>query len=365
MTNRIVYWLKHKKNNPRNSEGAFITLGTGEILYAYSQYDGQDWHDNASAVIASIVSSDGGFTWSKKPRILVENEGGCNVMSPSLLRLGDGRIALFYLRKNSLHDCRLYMRTSVDEGVSWGDPSLCIPAPGYFVVNNDRVVRLKNGRIVIPAAYHRPLREDDAKTMAGVDWRAITLFYFSDDDGVSWEESLDWWGLPVRNKSGMQEPGIVEMTKGRLYAWARTDAGRQWHMFSKTFGKTWCQPRPSKFRSPCSALSIKRNPATGDWLAVWNDHRKRWLSKEMLDHLDDSWGRTPLVMAVSRDHGRSWSKPMLLENDPHLGFCYTAIHFTERGVLLAYCCGGNGSGVLQDSCIRFVGYDVLYEHTRD
>src|SRR5213076_112701 len=80
-------------------------------------------------------------------------EATMNVMSASLVRLSDG-IGLVYLRKNSLTDCRAYLRVSKDEGKTWGPPTLCMPTPGYLVVNNDRVVRLASGRLVIPAARH-------------------------------------------------------------------------------------------------------------------------------------------------------------------------------------------------------------------
>ena len=45
-------------------------------------------------------------------------------MSVSLLRLRDGAIALFYLRKNALDDCRMVLRLSTDEGKTWGSPTL-------------------------------------------------------------------------------------------------------------------------------------------------------------------------------------------------------------------------------------------------
>ena len=72
-------------------------------------------------------------------------------MSVSLLRLPGGEIALFYLRKNSLDDCRLYLRLSTDEGKTWGDPTIVHPRRAYFVVNNDRVIQLRSGRLVGPA----------------------------------------------------------------------------------------------------------------------------------------------------------------------------------------------------------------------
>ena len=86
---------------------------------------------------------------------MVANEGGQNVMSVSLLRLQDGRIALFYLRKNSPADCRPYLRISADETQTWSEPQRCIEDEvGYYVLNNDRAVQLARGRIVLPVALH-------------------------------------------------------------------------------------------------------------------------------------------------------------------------------------------------------------------
>lgn len=364
MSSEITLGLKHKRNNPRNSEGAFLTLADGRILFAYSRYYGNSWSDVATATISARFSSDAGKTWTQRDRLLVDNEGGCNVMSPSLLRLQSGGIALFYLRTNNFHDCRLYLRTSDDEGKSWSAPTQCIHAPGYFVVNNDRVIQLKNGRIVIPAAYHRPKLEADPTAWDAWDPRAITVFYYSDDDGLSWNESRDWWTLPVRSGSGMQEPGIIELANGALYAWARTDTGKQWETRSRDKGVTWTPPRPSPFYSPNSALSMKRIPATGDLLAIWNDHSPRWelpapvMSQGFTEN--SSWGRTPLAAALSKDEGKSWDSEQLIEDDPRRGFCYTAIHCVEDAVLLAYCCGGVAGGVLQDLCVRRIALDYLY-----
>ncbi|MBR7121632.1 MAG: exo-alpha-sialidase, partial [Lentisphaeria bacterium] len=63
---------------------------------------------------------------------------------------------------------------------------------------------------------------------------------------------------------------------------------------------------------------------------------------------EDSWDRTPFAMAISRDEGKTWGEKVLLEDDPRRGYCYTAIHFTDDAMLLAYCCGGHGHWPLQD-----------------
>ena len=367
MKNQIVLDLSHRRDNPRNSEGAFVTLKDGRILFVYTHYYGESWADEATARLCARFSDDGGRTWSERDEVVVENEGGCNVMSVSLLRLQDGRIALFYLRKNSIADCRAYLRTSADEGRSWSDPTLCIPAPGYFCVNNDRVIQLSGGRLVMPAGWHRNrLTADTPRNdyYSATDSRGIATFFLSDDAGQSWREARDWWALPIRSGSGMQEPGVVELGDGRLYAYARTDIGCHYELYSEDRGETWTPPRPSVFRAPCSPLCIKRLPATGDLLAVWNDHSGRLIPvlPQNNNFQSKSWGRTPLVSAISRDDGRTWEHHRLLEDAPDHGFCYTAIHPADDAILLAYCCGGGDkSAVLQDLRVRRVTRDWLYQ----
>lgn len=363
MSKQIVLDLLHGEGNPRNSEGAFITLDSGRILFIYTQYYDDSWSDIAPARLVSIHSDDAGRSWSAEPQLVLENEAQWNTMSVSLLHFPDGRIALFYLRTESFHDCRLYLRTSSDEAKTWSEPTLCTPAPGYFPVLNDRVVMLASGRLIVPTAYHRPKRNEDATSWKSWDYRAITLFYYSDDFGQSWEESRDWWGLPVPSRSGLQEPGVVELQDGSLYAWARTDTGRLWALRSLDEGITWSPPEPTKLLAPNSPMSLKRMP-NGDLLAVWNDRSRRWKLPKPVNPggfvENSSWSRTPLAVAISRNEGRSWIQRKLLEDDHRQGFCYAALHFTADAVLMAYCYGGDGDGVLQNTRIRRIGYEWLY-----
>lgn len=343
-----VLSLPARPGNPRNSEGAFVTLRDGRILFAYSRYLGDDWQDHATAVIAARESADGGRTWTANDRILVANEGACNVMSASLLRLADGRIALLYVRKNSALDCRPRLRFSADEGATWGEPRDCAPHLGYFVVNNDRLVQLASGRLVVPAAYHRP-RQADGDIAAGIDPHGEARWFLSDDRGQTWRESRQHLRVAPAIESGLQEPGCIERRDGTLYGWARTSAGQQWEFHSRDGGETWTEPHPSRFTAPCSPLSLRNLGAASAplWLAVWNDPTAATAPAQ-----ESSWGRTPLVAAFSRDEGATWTDRTVLESDPARGFCYTAIHRTGDAVLLAYCCGGRGTAVLQDLCIR-------------
>ena len=324
--NRVVLDIAASKENPRNSEGAFVTLKSGRILFLYTQFYGGGG-DESPARIVSVFSDDAGQTWNREPRVVVENTGHQNVMSVSLLRLRSGGIALFYLIKNSLHDCRPWMQVSTDEGQTWSAPKLVLDAPGYFVLNNDRVIQLSTGRLLVPVAFHRA-RRSNPQDGNSFDSRAIALWYFSDDEGRTWRESNDWWALPLPSRSGMQEPGVVELADGKVFSWARTDLGSQWGCVSTNGGLSWPPPAATSLQSPLSPASLKRLPGSADLLAVFNDHSGVFPFPK--------GKRTPLVAAISSDGGLTWPRRRVLEDDPEGRYCYTAIHFVDGAVLLGY-----------------------------
>ena len=69
-------------DNPRNSEGAFLTLPDGEILYAYSRYKGKSCSDEATTDLCLLRSRDDGRTFGEESTILTcEGEDGVNAMS--------------------------------------------------------------------------------------------------------------------------------------------------------------------------------------------------------------------------------------------------------------------------------------------
>jgi hypothetical protein len=340
--NDAVWNLEPTQENPRNSEGAFVTLKSGKILFLYTQFFGGA-RDESPARIVSIESEDQGRTWQTAPKTEVDNEGGANVMSVSLLRLKNGKIALFYLRKNNWLDCRAYVRFSNDECQTWSDARLAGSAPGYFVVNNDRIIQLSSGRLVMPLAFHRS-RDTDPQSSKSFDSRAITMWFFSDDEGQIWKESSSWWAAPLPSRTGLQEPGVVELPEGSLFSWMRTDLGSLYGSESKDGGKTWTAPTPTPLKSPVSPASIKVIPGTKTLLAVYNDHSG--------DFSFPIAKRTPLVIALSADGGKTWTHKRAIETDPEGWYCYTAIHFTSEFVLLAYCAGDPKVGGLNRLRIR-------------
>jgi lysophospholipase L1-like esterase len=336
----VTLALLPSKENPRNSEGDFIEFKDGRILFVYTHFiDGG--RDHSKAFLAGRYSSDDGKTWTNEDVVIMENDAGMNLMSVSLLRLNDGQIALFYLRKNSSTDCRPEMRLSADEGKTWSEPVICIPDDdlGYYVLNNDRAVQLSSGRIILPVALHR------LSTEPKTDWAGKILCYFSDDLGKTWKRSKSV--LLTKANDGeriiTQEPGIIELADGRLMIYARTGSGSQYVGYSSDSGDTWTDLKPSSLKGPRSPALIERISGTGELLCVWNyqpginpkgKHR-----------------RTPFTIAISRDEGKSWENVRYLHRNPWGHYCYPAVHFVDDGILIGYCAGDRTVGGLNRTCI--------------
>jgi Neuraminidase (sialidase) len=314
VTERTLFRILPGVDNPRNSEGDFITLNNGRILFIYSHYTGTSGGDNASAYLAGRYSDDGGRTWSPEDITIVKQEGTMNVMSVSLLRLKNGEIALFYLRKNSTTDCIPMMRISKDEASTWSDPFPCITdKSGYFVVNNDRVIQLKNGRILIPVAVHKPGYNGWAEYFT-------LCTYYSDDAGLTWTSGSE---VPNYENVLTQEPGVVELKNEDIFMFIRTNKGAQYKSISKDKGLTWTPAERSNIVSPLSPASISRIPSTGDLILAWNRN-------------GTNQKRTPLCISISKDDGNTWTNTKVIEDDPNGSFCYTAIHFSGQNIFLGY-----------------------------
>ncbi len=348
-SSEIVHILRTGDNNPRNSEGSFARLKDGNILFAYSRFHGCCWEDDAPSDIAALtLTADGRALVSETPEILVSASeyNVTNIMSVSLLRMENGDLGLFYIVRSAkpenltetvIQTTDYVMRRSVDDKTFSKETEVLCTSPifkNYQVINNDRVLKTSNGRLLVPFAIHRASYTPTRSRFQGIG--QIKVIY-SDDDGFTWHEVYGEIACPFSAHAwnGFQEPGMVELPNGSLYLYIRTERMCQYESFSPDNGITWSPAQPSGFTSPTSPMKIARNPYSGRYYSVWNpipNYNGRVIAPTTA-------GRTPLVIAESED-GINFSEYCVIEDDPTRGFCYPAIFFlNEKELLVSYCSG--------------------------
>ncbi len=83
---RMTLDLNPSKDNPRNSEGAFIDNGDGGLLFAYSRFTGQDGGDDADCDIAAVTSYDNGESWGEPCVIIHASDFGVQNLIDSIFQ---------------------------------------------------------------------------------------------------------------------------------------------------------------------------------------------------------------------------------------------------------------------------------------
>ncbi|NQV25112.1 MAG: exo-alpha-sialidase [Rhodopirellula sp.] len=313
-----LLWPATKKN-PRYTEGSIVELADGALLFAVTEFQ-DSGSDFAKAHIVGRVSHDGGQTWGS-PRELQQNTGGMNVMSVTLRRIGSG-ISMFYLQKNDVNDLDMFVRTSVDEGQTFGNATLVTADAGYHVINNDRVTQLSSGRLLVPAASTA-----DVKTIN----HFVSHCYLSDDGGQSWRKGKGHLDAPKR---GAMEPEVVELNDGRVLMIVRTQLGYIGKSYSSDGGETWSQLESLGVRAPEAPSTLRRIPSTGDLVLIFND--------TFTPGAGHGGKRTPLTAAISSDEGLTWKNVGNLESDASKTFSYTSLTFVRDRAVMSYWESGEG-----------------------
>lgn len=334
---RLVENLRPSEAYPRHSEGAFLRRADGSLLFVYSRFSGAGDADPAGLV--GMISRDEGESWSE-PRELISASFYSveNIMSVSLMRMQNGEMGLFYMVKLEDGASCVMLSLSRDEGESFYRHIVCTLSDraGYYVLNNDRVIRLQSGRLLMPLASHRGRGTEGNY----VDLRGCVFFLYSDDDGETWSEAQDGLYPPfVGGCSGLQEPGVVELRSGVIMAHFRTDHMEHYRSFSFDDGMTWTQPEGSGITASCSPLQIWN--LGGEIYAVWCP------VPNYNGRASTYGGRTHMALAHSDDGISGFERYALLDYDPERSFCYPALCAVKDGLLLAYSvCGEDGVGLL-------------------
>jgi len=317
---RIVTVSRSTPELPRKGEGDVVELADGRLLLVSMEFAG-DGSDFARTRLVAHESADGGLTWIGHRVVAETAPGDVNIYSPNLIHARDGGILLLFHRHHGTVPglgaaYTLHAWKSAADGKTFA-PLAEFAARQDLALCNATVKRLASGRLLLPASAAVPGDHGPAgKYAATVLW--------SDDDGLTWQASRDRLTLPQR---GAMEPHVEETGDGRVLMVMRNQLGRIHQADSRDGGESWSEPVPSPLTAPESCPELTRVPSTGDLLLVWNESYD--------PHFRSHYGkRSPLVAAISQDHGRTWGPPRAIETDPRRAFSNPGCRFTRRGTAI-------------------------------
>ena len=166
--------------------------------------------------------------------------------------------------------------------------------------------------MLVPAAYVERIDKD-------YDGQSVLVLH-SNDDGVTWRESN-----VLKSDNALMEPGVAECADGSIYMTIRTAVGVLYEARSRDGGATWGDLAPTKLPAPAAPSTVVRAPGSDElWLFWCNNAKGKWKD------------RSPQVFAASKDHGRTWSEPRFVEDDPKHSYGYISFTRVKDHALLTY-----------------------------
>jgi sialidase-1 len=351
--------------NPKNTEGSGIVLRDGRVLLLWTQFLEVEalpaaerppasalrrsaWSDDGYARIVGVESHDGGRTWSA-PRVVADDrDAAVNTMSPALTRLADGRLLLAYSwRSGGNHadnygPCARRARVSADEGATWSEPVRVTPDDGtYHTGCHDRAWTLPSGRVLVQCHTNTPRGSGEGDRR----FRKNVYIARSDDAGRTWHYSNR---LTEPVSVGLNESCLAQRADGSMLMVLRSWRGQAFASESHDDGATWSEPRPAGFTAPDAPSYLTRVPGTGDLLLIWNNNTNPYPRQVLRLPADDSGPaqevpvrghgvtRCPLLAAISRDGGRTWGLPRMLEGDINYEWGYPGVVWCGDHALVHY-----------------------------
>lgn len=283
-----------------NHAATMSALSGGELLVAWGA-GSREWADD-TRILAARGNGGGLATggiaspqWSA-PQVIADAAGSPDA-NPVLFLDDADRLHLWRAAGFGQMLCQSIIlgRTSDDQGLTWSQDRLALPAICTLI---------RNRPIVLSAGYGGP-----SGAAAGGGFQTWLLpaygqapyqsqFFFSRDRGESWWPlSGPLLTLPFNNL----QPAVVQLADGSLFALMRSagGAGFAWQGRS-CMGAVWSLTPRQDLPNPDSAIDLIRINC-GYLVVAYNDSPAQ---------------RSPLVVAYSADEGRTWSPPRTLETGP-------------------------------------------------
>ncbi len=266
---------------PASNGGSLLAEPGGAVRFLFRTGPG---HEGSGAFIYEDVSHDGGESWYLEQLSIDTGKGSRSEIAE--VNPYSGEIYLMYTRG----DGRL-MRTH-DHRTRWGAEKR-LPFHVNFTTGSFIWLRDEES-----TGFHR--------MVAAVPAEGGVVSYYSDDDGETWygpSNLLFSPEVPGRWNNPAGSPQMVELENGKLWMLTRNSQDHLWECFSDDWGKSWSQPRPSRFIGVFSNVRLKRIP-DGRLLIMWlNSMPRSGVTREGSFH---NTARDVLHAAVSEDEGRHW-----------------------------------------------------------
>ncbi len=261
--------------------------------------------------VAIWTSIYDGEKWSYPQRTAkVREEAHWN---PVLFKDPENTIYLFFKVGKDVPIWSTYWIKSNDNGITWSEPIELVPGDigGRGPVKNKPII-LHDGTWLAPSST-------EAKG-----WRCFADR--TNDKGATWLRSRDWdlADSGIRGK-GVIQPTLWESQPNHVHALMRSTGGCIARCDSEDGGKTWGKVYCTDLPNNNSGIDLVKNIDGTLWL-VYNPTKGNW------------GPRNSLMLAFSKDNGKTWTEFVYLEKDlnPTHEYSYPSIITTKRGLGITY-----------------------------
>lgn len=270
-------WIFTEKPTDSCHASTVLPLDNGTVVAAW--FAGSSESDDDVKILTSVRGTDG--KWGEPIRVSADpNVAHWN---PVLFQNDDGTITLYFKVGKNTQYWKTYYSTSTD-GKVWATPKELVPGDnsgGRGPVKN-KPIRLKNGTILAPGST-----EIDDKYRCFVD--------ISTDNGKTWNRTPEINSSFLRFfKVPMIQPTLWESKDGSVHMFTRTKVGKIYRSDSYDGGKTWCRAYATNLPNNNSGIDLDTDDQGRIFLAYNN--------------VGIPGIRTPLVLSVSTDDGKTFTK---------------------------------------------------------
>lgn len=270
-------WIFTEKPTDSCHASTVLPLDNGTVVAAW--FAGSSESDDDVKILTSVRGTDG--KWGEPIRVSADpNVAHWN---PVLFQNDDGTITLYFKVGKNTQYWKTYYSTSTD-GKNWAAPRELVPGDnsgGRGPVKN-KPLRLKNGTILAPGST-----EIDDKYRCFVD--------ISTDNGKTWNRTPEINSSFLRFlKVPMIQPTLWESKDGSVHMFTRTKVGKIYRSDSYDGGKTWCTAYPTNLPNNNSGIDLDTDDSGRIFLAY--------------NPVGIPGIRTPLVLSVSTDDGKTFTK---------------------------------------------------------